>query len=684
MSSPTVSPRLLTSLAKLNPQQKEAVKHIEGPLLVLAGAGSGKTGVIINKIAYLIEKEIYKANQIVAVTFTNKSAKEMNERVRKLLEGQASRGLKISTFHTLGLNLLRKEHQLAGLKPNFSILDTQDSLAVIRESIRQTKVGQLVVEDQLIWKISQWKSDLITAFDAIKNAKEEQEVAAALVYANYNEALKAYNSVDFDDLIRLPVELLQSCPQTLAKWQHKTGYLLIDEYQDTNLSQYQLIRLLTGVAGNFTAVGDDDQSIYTWRGARPENLFVLQKDYPSLKLVMLEQNYRSQRRILQTANHLIANNTHLFEKRLWSDFGIGDPIRIIACSDEQQEAERVISELIQHQFRHRCDYGDYAILYRGNHQAKVFEKILREHKIAYRISGGNSFFDRAEIRDIMSYLRLLTNPQDDQAFLRIVNKPRREIGTSTIQKLNEFASPRAISLLAACQEQELEGALSKRAIEKLQEFARWVEQLSQRATQEEVLPLIQQMLADIEYLDWLQSIADSPEDAENRWKNVQDLLDWLRKLTQSEEDKDERSLNEVTSHLRLLDILGRRESDSQEGQVNLMTLHASKGLEFPHVFMVGLEEEILPHRNSIEQDTIEEERRLAYVGITRAKTTLTITYAQKRKRAGGFVQTECSRFLAELPADDLQWENKLTADPEKSKQTGKAHLAHLRKMLGEG
>ncbi len=662
----------------LNPRQRAAVRHIDGPLLVLAGAGSGKTRVITHKIAHLVNECGLPARAICAVTFTNKAAREMKERLAHQLDDRARRGLMVSTFHTLGLNLIRKELKPLGLRPGFSIFDTQDSAALLRDLLQQQDEDAAVVANAQAL-ISQWKSDLIDPAQAASHAEDEFTARIARLYQRYQDALQAYNAVDFDDLIKRPVDLLRRDQEARERWQNRIRYLLVDEYQDTNGAQYELVRLLTGAAARFTVVGDDDQSVYSWRGARPENLVRLKEDYPRLEVIKLEQNYRSTGRILKAANALIGHNPHVFEKRLWSELGYGDPIRVITCRDETHEAERVVSEILAHQFRHRTPYHHYAILYRSNHQARPLEKALREHRIPYRLSGGGSFFERAEIKDVMAYLRLAANPDDDTAFLRIVNTPRREIGPATLQKLGEYAHQRGCSLFAACWELGLEQHLSERPLKQLRRFAEWVSRISHQAERGEVMEAIRDLLHQIGYESWLYDTASDPKSAERRWGNVLELIAWLGRL----QEEEERSLGELVAHLTLMDILDRQDDgDGAHGCVHLMTLHAAKGLEFPHVYIVGMEEEILPHRSSIEDDNIEEERRLAYVGLTRAQRSLTLTLAAKRRRYGEEIECQPSRFLEELPADDLVWEGKQRqADPEERKARGAAHLANLRGLL---
>jgi len=661
----------------LNPQQRGAVREVLSPLLVLAGAGSGKTRVITEKIAYLIGQCGVPAKNIVAVTFTNKAAREMRERVSRLLSKDTGKGLVVSTFHTLGMRILRREAKGLGYKSNFSIFDSQDSLHLIDELLR--KGPSAFAPDALRNQISHWKNELVLPLQAVKQAATEFETAAALLYAEYQRNLKAYNALDFDDLILQPVLALQDSEKVREHWQNRVRHLLVDEYQDTNSAQYRLVQLLVGNTTPFTAVGDDDQSIYAWRGANPENLQRLKDDFPRLTVIKLEQNYRSAGCILKCANQLIANNPHLFEKRLWSSLGYGSPLKVMACRDGDHEAERVVSEILHHQFTHATRHGEYAILYRGNHQSRGFEKVLREHSIAYHLSGGTSFFEYTEVKDLLAYLRLLVNEDDDRAFLRVVNTPRRELGAATLEKLGAYASEHGLSLLAACFESGLQTVLNKRACSRLSEFAEWVVRLADDSRHGEAVPVVQQLIQDIDYSAWLIDNAKDPNDAERRQQNVNDLLDWIERLAAKGDDK--RGLADIVSRIALLDRLDR-DDEGNSNCVRLMTLHAAKGLEFPHVFMVGVEENILPHRSSIEEDNLEEERRLTYVGITRAQKTLTLTYAGKRRRAGEWESCEPSRFISELPDEDLEWDKPgAVQNPQVRKQRGQAHLAQLRGLL---
>lgn len=662
----------------LNPKQREAVRYVSGPLLVLAGAGSGKTSVITRKIAYLVNECGLKGRNIAAVTFTNKAAREMKERVGKLISGPDARGLTVSTFHNLGLNIIRSEHKKLGYKPGFSIFDAEDAKALLRDLMIKEGEENSDILNSAQMQISSWKNAMLTPQAALSKAKTPEELQVAQVYVLYNRYLKAYNAVDFDDLILLPVTLFQNDHEVLRKWRQKIQYLLVDEYQDTNIAQYELVKLLVQERQALTVVGDDDQSIYAWRGARPENLAKLEEDFPTLKLVKLEQNYRSTSLILNSANVVIANNPHVFEKRLWSDMGAGDRIRIIRCRNEDAEAEQVAAEILDQKLKRSVSFKDFAVLYRGNHQSRLLEIKLQAFQVPYRLSGGSSFFSKNEIKDAMAYLRLLVNPDDDAAFLRVVNVPRREIGPSTLEKLGNYSTERNISLFQACSEIGLEQVLKDRPLEKVRRFCSWLENITRRCYEEDPIPVIKQLFTDIEYDQWLYQNASTPKAAERRMENIWYLVDSMKNMLDADKGTaDEIGIDEAISKLVLRDMLEQQEEEDDSDKVHLLTLHASKGLEFPHVFIMGLEEEILPHRNSIEEDNIEEERRLMYVGITRAKQTLALTYAASRKQFGEKIETIPSRFLDELPDNDVQWEGGEEQDKERAKQKGRQTLSAL-------
>ncbi|MGK0500149.1 MAG: ATP-dependent DNA helicase Rep [Oceanicoccus sp.] len=667
-------------MSKLNPRQREAVHYIDGPLLVLAGAGSGKTSVITRKIAYLVDKCGIKGRNIAAVTFTNKASREMKERISQLVSGPAARGLIVSTFHNLGLNILRKEHQVLGYKSGFSIFDQQDAQALIRDILVQDHDGDSDQTDAIQHQISNWKNDMFSPEQAINNAHDPAEMLCAQAYLRYQRALKAYNALDFDDLILLPVQIFLQFPEVLEKWQKRIHYLLVDEYQDTNVSQYLLVQQLVGDRGKLTVVGDDDQSIYSWRGARPENMAQLQEDYPNLKIVKLEQNYRSTARILKAANQVIDHNPHVFEKSLWCDLGYGDPIRVICCRNEDIECERVATEILDRKVRGQGTFSDFAVLYRSNHQARLLELKLQAHQVPYRISGGTSFFSRNEIKDIMGYLRLLINRDDDNAFLRIVNVPRRKIGTSTLEALGTYATERGIAMFDACDEIGIEQSVPEAGLLRLRQFTAWIERVREHCEQGNGLSAIKEMISDMDYEAWLHQNSSSDVVAQRRMANVFILIDSLQSTLEKDDD-DEEDIQAAVAKLVLRDLLDRQEEEEEnQDKVQLMTLHASKGLEFPNVYIIGMEEELLPHRNSIEEDSIEEERRLCYVGITRAKRTLALSYCAKRKQYGEMIDCAPSRFLDELPFDDLVWEGE-EKDPELNQERGQATLAGLKNLF---
>ncbi|EMD1719050.1 DNA helicase Rep [Providencia stuartii] len=667
---------------RLNPSQQQAVEFVDGPCLVLAGAGSGKTRVITNKIAHLIRQCGYQPRQIAAVTFTNKAAREMKERVAQTLGRKEARGLIISTFHTLGLEIIKREYKALGIKANFSLFDDQDQMALLKELTFDLLEEDKDLLQQLISSISSWKNDLLAPEQVLAKVRSEKEHRFAECYRRYELHLKSCNVLDFDDLISKPTLLLSHNEEVRERWQQKIRYLLVDEYQDTNTSQYQLVKLLVGQRARFTVVGDDDQSIYSWRGARPQNLVLLSQDFPKLNVIKLEQNYRSSERILKAANILIANNPHVFEKKLFSTLGYGAPLKVITANNEDHEAERVIGELIAHHFINKTQYKDYAILYRGNHQSRIFEKMLMQNRIPYRISGGTSFFSRPEIKDLLAYLRVITNPEDDSAFLRIVNTPRREIGPKTIQKLGEWANQRGKSLYQASFDLGLEQTLTGKGLTALQQFTRWMEKIVQQSEREPLLA-VRDLLREMDYESWLYETSASTKAAEMRMKNVNQLFTWMSEMIEGDDLNDPMSLDQVVTRFTLRDMMERGEDDEESDQVQLMTLHASKGLEFPYVFLVGMEEGLLPHQSSIDEDNIDEERRLAYVGITRAQKELFFSHCRERRQYGELIRPELSRFLLELPQDDLEWEQqRKVVTAEERMQKGQSALADIKARLG--
>ncbi len=653
----------------LNLPQREAVRYLDGPLLVLAGAGSGKTRVITQKIAYLVRECGYAAQHVAAITFTNKAAKEMRDRATELMPGKSLAGLSLCTFHALGVRILRAEATLAGLKPRFSILDASDSARLLVEASQETDKARLRA---LAACISAWKSEGLDPSAARAAATDEMAAGAAETYTHYQRSLSAYQAVDFDDLIRLPLALLEGHPEALERWQGKLRYLLVDEYQDTNRSQYRLMRLLAGARGALTAVGDDDQAIYAWRGADIENLRQLGRDFPQLKVIKLEQNYRSTTRILKAANTLISVNPKLHDKRLWSELGNGDPVQVVACRDAVHEAETVVMKLFAQRFERRGQWRDYAILYRGNHQARAFEQQLRQHKVPYLLSGGQSFFERSEIKDLSAWLRLIANTDDDPAFIRAVTTPRRGIGGQTMEALGRYAGSRHRSLFDAAQEVGAAAHLPPKSLAALGEFTAFIQRIGGRAEREPAGEVLEDLLKAVGFERHLFESFDVRE-AEGKWANVRDFVGWL--TAKGAEDK--RSLTELSQSIAIASMLDKNGEDADA--VQLATLHAAKGLEFRHVFLVGVEEGLLPHRESTDPVRLEEERRLMYVGITRARTSLHLSYCERRSVGKELRPCEPSRFIAEM-GDDLAQLGRGQSNPA-NKAANLERLRAMQKML---
>jgi len=663
----------------LNPAQLEAVHHLSGPCLVLAGAGSGKTRVIVHKIARLLQAG-YQPGQIAAITFTNKAAQEMRERAKELVGPKAAKHLVISTFHSLGVRILRADGAKLGLKEKFSILDSDDVLSILKDAGASTDNA---LARRWQWAISAWKNQGLNSAQAEAAAENDDDRVAARIMQRYEERLAAYQAVDFDDLIALPHQLLRRDEAVRVKWEDTLRYVLVDEYQDTNAIQYELLKSIVGERALFTAVGDDDQSIYGWRGATIDNLKRLPQEYPLLKVIALEQNYRSTGNILRAANNVIAHNPKLFEKKLWSAFGDGEPVRVVECDGEEHEAERTVARIqalrgagVTSAEGAQVELKDFAVLYRANHQARVFEKALRKANIAYKVSGGQSFFDRAEIKDLCAWLRLLVNPDDDPAFLRAVTTPKRGIGTQTLTQLGEFASKWKTSLFEALFAQSLGTAISARAIGGLHEFGRFVNDLEYRARHtvgaEDAKVLLMGWLKDLDYEKHLHDGEDSEKLAASRWSNVLDFVDWIAKRCGGQIENDGAGVDREsveTERKSVLDvaqtisvIISLAERGDEQNVVTLSTLHAAKGLEWPHVMLSGVNEGLLPFRSEdddMTEERLEEERRLMYVGITRARTTLSINMLRRRKRGRDTIQGVPSRFIAEMKLN----ENVVKEDP---------------------
>jgi ATP-dependent DNA helicase Rep len=655
----------------LNPPQREAVLHADGPLLVLAGAGSGKTRVIVEKIAHLIQTRRYPAKRIAAITFTNKAAKEMRERVARRIKGDAAEGLTICTFHALGLRFLQIEHVKLGLKRGFSVFDSDDSLAQIKDLMPGAKPDAVQMIQGLI---SRAKNAGLSPEQASEAATAPREREAATLYAKYQQRLRAFNAVDFDDLIRLPVQVLESDEDARLAWRERIGYLLVDECQDTNDAQYRFLKGIAGDKGNFTCVGDDDQSIYAWRGANPENLSQLGKDYPALRIVKLEQNYRCSNRVLRTANALIANNPHEHLKQLWSDQADGERIRILECRDGEHEAERIGAEIQFLNAARQAPWHEFCILFRGNHQSRALEKALQLLRIPYHLSGGTAFLDRGEVKDALAWLRLIANPEDDAAFLRAVQSPKREIGTTTLAKLAEMAQQANLPLARAAESMSLLKQLQPRAANALSGFADLVRALRNDAQRLPPSELVRQLNERSGLIAALRAQCKTDQLFQLRRGNLDELADWFDGARGA-------GPGELAASLALL---SHADKGDPGNQVRLMSLHAAKGLEFRYVFIIGLEDGTLPHEASLEEGRLEEERRLLYVGITRAKEQLWLSYSREAQRWGTKLRLTPSRFLDELPGTELQRDGAdPVADAARKHERASAGFAAIKALLGD-
>ncbi|MFN7784241.1 MAG: UvrD-helicase domain-containing protein [Lysobacterales bacterium] len=660
-------------MSGLNPQQAAAVAYRSGPLLVLAGAGSGKTKVITEKIVRLVREDHLAPNKIAAITFTNKAAREMRERVGKLMKSEQAQELTVCTFHSMGLKFLQIEHEAAGLRRGFSIFDSDDSTSLLKELL--PKGAKPDVVDGVRGLISRAKNDVLSPEQAMAVARSPREREAAEIYAEYQRRLGAFNALDFDDLIRLPVALLAGSEDLQRTWRERLRYLLVDEYQDSNPAQYAMVKLLAGPRGMFTCVGDDDQSIYAWRGANPENLNQLSVDYPNLRLIKLEQNYRCAKRILRAANALIANNPHEHLKALWSEHREGEPIRVFECRDDEHEAERVAAEILHLAEKHRAPWSDFAVLFRGNHQSRPLEKALQLLRIPYHLAGGTAFLDRGEVKDTLAWLRLVANPDDDAAFLRAVTSPKREIGSTTLAKLGELAGQRHEGLLKAAERNDVLKVLPARPAAALDGFVQLIRRFRQLSNALPAADLCRKLIEDSGLLAEVRATSRDDSLFQRRRGNLEELAGWL------EAARGGGGPGELAAQLALLSHADR---DDPGESVRLMSLHGSKGLEFRYVFIVGVHEGSLPHDASLDEGKIEEERRLMYVGITRAKELLHLSYPKRAKRFGEVSKNEPSRFLSEIPAAELHWIGRdAEKDAERREDVAAASLAKLAALFGD-
>ncbi|QNH23445.1 DNA helicase Rep [Xanthomonas sp. GW] len=654
----------------LNPPQRAAVLNCEGPLLVLAGAGSGKTRVIVEKIAHLIATGRYPAKRIAAITFTNKSAKEMRERVAKRIRGDAADGLTICTFHALGLKFLQIEHAAVGLKRGFSIFDADDAAAQIKDLMHGAKPDAIDDAKNLI---SRAKNAGLSPEQAMAAARSNREQEAASLYERYQARLSTFNAVDFDDLIRLPVQVLEENEDIVMAWRERIGYLLVDESQDTNDAQYRLLKMLAGPRGNFTCVGDDDQSIYAWRGANPENLMQMGRDYPALQIVKLEQNYRCSNRVLRAANALIAHNPHEHLKTLWSDQADGERIRVWECRDSEHEAEKVAAEIAYLGTAKQVPWSDFCILFRGNFQSRPLEKALQIAGVPYHITGGTAFLERQEVKDVLSWLRLLVNPDDDAAFLRAVQAPKREVGATSLAKLAELASAKNLPMSRAAESMGALQQLPPRAANGLSDFVDVLHDLRTASLTLSSADVVRQLAEQSGLIRELRSQCKDETTFQRRRSNLEELAKWF------EGGPRGATVGDLAAQLALL---SRNDKDDGGNQVRMMTMHASKGLEFRYVFIVGCEDGVLPHEVSLEEGNLQEERRLLYVGITRAKEQLWMSYSKLTRKFGEHIRLKPSRFFDEIPAEEMQRDGAdPVADAERKKERANAGLAAIQALF---
>ncbi|EMI47671.1 MULTISPECIES: UvrD-helicase domain-containing protein [Stenotrophomonas maltophilia group] len=654
----------------LNPPQAAAVLHIEGPLLVLAGAGSGKTRVIVEKIAHLIGSGRYPARRIAAITFTNKSAKEMRERVAKRLREQDADEVTICTFHALGLKFLQIEHAAVGLKRGFSIFDADDAAAQIKDLMHGAKPDDIEDMKNLV---SRAKNAGLSPEQAMAAARSNREKEAASVYERYQLRLTAFNAVDFDDLIRLPVQILEENPEIALAWRERIGYLLVDECQDTNDAQYRLLKQLAGEKGNFTCVGDDDQSIYAWRGANPENLQQMGRDYPTLEIIKLEQNYRCSNRVLRAANALIANNPHEHLKKLWSDQADGERIRVWECRNSEHEAEKVAAEIAFVAQSRNVPWSDFCILFRGNFQSRPLEKAMQLLRIPYHLTGGTMFLERQEVKDTLAWLRLLVNPDDDTAFMRAVQSPKRDVGAGTLARLAELAQEKDIPMAHAAESIGALQQLPPRAANSLARFTDILRDLRAQMRQVSSGDMIRKVAKESGLLSELRQQAKEEASYQRRANNIEELAQWFEGGPRGATAAD------LAGQLALL---SRSDKDEGGNQVRMMTMHASKGLEFPYVFIVGCEDGVLPHQVSLDEGNLQEERRLLYVGITRAKIQLWMSYSKLTRKFGEHVRLKPSRFFDEIPAEEIQRDGAdPVADAARKKERATAGLAAIEALF---
>lgn len=677
-------------LDSLNPQQRDAVAHTNGPLLLLAGAGSGKTRVITCRIVYLLQQCGVSPEQILAVTFTNKAAREMRERVEEMVGKKACKGMVIATFHSLCVRILKAHIERLGYKKNFSIYSVADQQQLVKRLLKD-EIADANGKDaeQILWQISDAKNRLIDPDCFVSNSRDPVSCMTALIYPRYQKELKAYNAVDFDDLLVLTVKLLDRDADLLQYYQQHFRYQMVDEYQDTNPVQYRLLRLLAGGHGNLCVVGDDDQSIYGFRGADVETILNFENDFPGTRMIKLEQNYRSTGNILAAANAVIKNNSKRKEKALWTADGEGATIDYLLCVDDEDEACQVVERIYAESSRHGLEFSDFAILYRTNSQSRSFEEQLRYQDIPYVLIGGQQFFDRKEVKDVIAYLKVLLNPFDEVNLLRILNYPKRNIGAGSADKLIRYSAETELPLWTVLLKPEQVPELNTRTLEAIGGFVELLEKYRKRFRRPlRLAETLRELLIDLKLAEEIYRQENDPQRARRRVENQEEVINAMAAYLERD---PEPSLGGFLDKVSLLDDDGPKQNDKEQklaqNAVTMMSLHSSKGLEFPVVFLVGMEEGYLPHKKSIfETFDIDEERRLCYVGITRAQRQLVLLGAQRRRKYGQLEQREPSRFLVEIPQRLLvrsDSQKPMVGTEEQQVQSASNFFSGISQLLGD-
>ena len=671
----------MNSLKTLNAQQKEAVTTLDGPIMILAGAGSGKTRVIIQRIAYLIQKKQVPPQQIIAVTFTNKAAEEMRKRLQGILSGKQE-GIHLSTFHSLGVGLLRNSIHHLGYRSNFIIYDTRDQFSVIKTIMEDQDFddSELIDAKSVHYEICQAKSTGVLPEEFMDQHASQQKQLVGKIFRHYQKTMKGCNAIDFDDILNLTVTLFEEHPEVMDSLTERFRYIMVDEYQDTNHIQYKLLRHLTKRHRNLCVVGDDDQSIYGWRGAEVKNILNFERNYPDVKFIRLEQNYRSTQKILTAANQVISENTQRMPKKLWSEKHVGEKLDWLLADSEEEELEAVTRKIRTKIMQQGRRYLDYSILYRSNFQSRLVEEALREAKIPYRMLGGTSFYDREEIRDALAYLKVIHNPNDEVSLHRIINTPRRGIGKTSLIKAYEYCHETHLPLFKVMRDARKYERIPKDSAFKMEIFTGIISNYKQRFANEVLGTVLKDLLDEIGYLRFLETRSGDAKTRERRIMNVLELQVSVRKFSDKFPEANLQSFLERVSLFTQSD----NDPETKADQVSIMTLHSAKGLEFPFVFMVGMSEGVFPNNRAIEEGSEDEERRLCYVGITRAQQELTFSMAKSRKRYGESIKQEPSRFLLnidpELLAVPIIGEASEKVKKELSRESRSAFFSQMKHM----